>query len=101
MTAKGLSVNLKYAKLKKKNQTIARSKAITVKKAKGTVTYIKVKVNNKKYAAKFTINKKTGKITVKKGVKKGTYKMTVKVLAAGNAGYKSKAVNVVVTIRVK
>ena len=66
-----------------------------------TVTYQKVKVNKKKYATKFTVNKKTGKITVKKGVKKGTYKMTVKVSAAGNDDYEAGSRNVTVKIRVK
>ena len=67
----------------------------------GKVTYKKVKVNKKKYARKFTVNKKTGKITVKKGVKKGTYKLTVKVSAAGNGDYEAGSRNVTVKIRVK
>lgn len=101
MSVKAKTVKLKAKKLKKKKQTIARKKAITVTKAQGKVTYKKVKVNKKKYAKKFTINKKTGKITVKKGVKKGLYKMTVKVSAAGNGTYKAGAKSVVVKIRVR
>ena len=95
------AVYLKAKKLKKKNQNIARKKAMTVSGAQGKVTYKKVKVNKKKYARKFTVNKKTGKITVKKGVKKGTYKLTVKVSAAGNGDYEAGSKNVTVKIRVK
>lgn len=101
LTVKGKTVKLKAKKLKKKNQNVARKKAITVSKPQGKVTYTKVKVNKKKFAKKFTINKKTGKITVKKGVKKGTYKMTVKVNAAGNTMYKPLAKTVTVKIVVK
>lgn len=101
LKAKGKTVKLKAKKLKKKKQTITRKRAITIKNAKGEVTYTKVKVNKKKYAKKFTINKKTGKITVKKGVKKGLYKVTVRVKAAGNGSYLPASKKVVVKIRVK
>ena len=89
---------LKAKVLKKKAKTF---KAVTVKGAKGKVAYAKVKVNKKKLAKKFAVNKKTGKITVKKGVKKGTYKVTVKVKAAGNADYEAASKNVVVKVTVK
>ena len=42
------AVYLKAKKLKKKNQNIARKKAMTVSGAQGKVTYKKVKVNKKK-----------------------------------------------------
>ena len=100
LTAKGKPVTVKYSKLKKKAQTIKRAKAITVKKAKGKVTYAKYKVINKKFAKKFTVNKKTGNITVKKGLKKGTYKVKVKVKAAGNKTYKPRTRTVTVTVKV-
>ncbi|MBR3149786.1 MAG: cadherin repeat domain-containing protein [Eubacterium sp.] len=96
LTAKGKTVKLKYSKLKKNKQTIARKKAIAVSNAKGTVTYKKVKGNKK-----ITINKTSGKITVKKGLKKGTYKVKVKVKAAGNTYYKAGSKTVTVTIKVK
>jgi hypothetical protein len=112
MTAKGKTVKIKYKKLKKKNQTIKRRKAITIKNNKGKLTYKKVSVTkkrskkiwkkaSKKIAKKFTINKKTGKITVKRGVKKGTYRMKVRVADAGTKIYKSKTKTVTVTIKVK
>ncbi len=96
LTVKAKKPTVKYSKLKKKNQTIAVKNAMTVSKAKGTVTYTKSSGNKK-----ITINKKTGKITVKKGLKKGTYKVKVKVKAAGNTTYKATTKIVTVTIKVK
>lgn len=98
MTVTAKAKILKAKTLKKKAQTF---KAVTVKNAKGKVTYAKVKVNKKKFAKKFTVNKNTGKITVKKGVKAGTYKVTVKVRAAGNAFYHTSTKNITVRIVVK
>ena len=89
---------VKYTKLKKKAVTL---KAITVKKAAGKVTYKKVSVSKKKFAGRFTVNKKTGKIKVKKGTKKGTYKVKVRVSAAGNKTYKPASKTVTVKIKVK
>ena len=96
LTAKAKTATVKYSKLKKKNQTIALKKAIAVSKAQGTVSYTKSSGNKK-----ITVNKKTGKFTVKKGLKKGTYKVKVKVKAAGNSAYNAKTVTVTVTIKVK
>ena len=87
---------LKAKTLKKKNLTIKKAKAFSIKGAQGTVTFKKVSGNKK-----ITINKKTGVITVKKGLKKGTYPLKVKVTAAGNAGYKTGSKTVIVKIRVK
>lgn len=79
---------------------------IRISNAKGKVTYRKVKVGsakiNKKYGKKIVVNKKNGKITLKKGLKKGTYKVRIKAQAAGDATYeKSSVKNVTVTIKVK
>ena len=61
------------------------------------MTYTKASGN-----AKITINKTTGKITVKKGLAKGTYKVKLTAKAAGNANYKASAVKTVTgTIIVK
>ena len=84
---------LKSSTLKKKARTV---KAITVKSAKGKVTYSKV--SGSKY---LTVNKSTGKITVRKGTPVGTYKIKVKVKAAGNSSYKAASKNVTVTVKVK
>lgn len=81
----------------KKNTTIKKSSAFTIKNAKGKVTFKKVSGNKK-----ITINKKTGNITVKKGLKKGsTYSLKVKVTAAGNTVYKSATKTVTVKIKIK
>ena len=101
LTVKGKTVKIKYSRLKKKSLKIKRAKAIMVKNAQGKVTYKKISVNKKKYAKKFIVNVKTGKIKVKKGVKKGTYKVKVKVRAAGNANYNSATKTVTVKIKVK
>ena len=92
LKATAKTVTVKAKNLKKKAQTV---KAITVKNAKGKVTYKVTKKNSK-----LTL-KKDGKITVKKKTKKGTYKMTVQVKAAGNAQYKAGTKSVKVTIKVK
>ncbi len=95
MTVKAKTVTVKYKKLKKKKMVV---KAITVKKAQGTVSYAKVKKGS---SSKLSINKKTGKITVKKGTKKGTYKIVVKVTANGNAKYLKGSKTFKVKVKVK
>ena len=84
---KARTATVKYAKVKKKAQTLKVSEVIKfTNKGQGTKTYVK-KSGNKK----ITIAKTTGKVTVKKGLKKGTYKVKVKVKAKGNANYKASA----------
>lgn len=96
VTAKAKTIKLK--KLKKKNQTI---KAITVKNAKGKVSY-KLTGVPKKLGKLVKINSK-GVITFKKWktAKKGTYKLYVTVSAKGNSKYKPAANTVKVSIKVK
>ena len=85
---------VKYSKVKSAKQKV---KAITkVSGAKGTVTY--TKTAGSKY---LTVNKSTGKITVKKGTPKGTYKIKVKVKSASTTNYKSASKAVTITIKVK
>ena len=89
---------VKFAKLKKKNQTLAVTKVIKFTKDakdKKTYTFVSVKKGSKSFKKYFKINKTTGKLTVKKGLKKGVYKVKVKVKAAGNANYKASAVKTV------
>lgn len=96
MTVKGKTVTVKYSKLKKKTQKVKSTKVLKIAKNAGKVTYVKASGNKK-----ITINKKTGKVTVKKGLKKGKYKVKVKVTAAGNANYNSITKKVTFTVRVK
>ena len=51
--------------------------------------------------ARFTVNKKTGKIKIKKGTKKGTYKVKVRVTAAGTDTYQPGSKTATVKIKVK
>lgn len=102
LTVKAKKPTVKFAKLKKKNQTIALKKAMTVSKAQGTVTYkLSSAKKGKKNFKKYFKVAKNGKITVKKGLKKGTYKVKVKVTAAGNTEYNAAVKTVTVTIKVK
>ena len=87
---------VKAGALKKKAKVIA---PITVKNAKGSVSYFLVSSAASKKALK--LNTKTGKITVKKNTKKGTYKLKVKVTADGNQNHKSAGKTVTVTVKVK
>ena len=95
LSVKGKKVNIKYSKLKKKNQTSTKGFSFS-NKGVGKPTYTKSKGNKK-----ITINKTTGKITVKKGLKKGKYPVKVKVKVPGDANYKAKTKTVTVTVVVK
>ena len=86
MTVKGKTAKVKYKKVRKKTRTVAVSKVLNI--TKGTGPYLFVKLSGKK---KITINKTTGKVTVKKKLKKGTYKVKVKVMSKGNATYKASS----------
>lgn len=97
MTVKANAKTAKAKTLKKK--AVALSKPVTVKKAKGTVSY--KNVSTQKAAKKFTVNAKNGRITLAKGTKKGTYKVKIKVTAAGNKSYKPLSKTVTVKVRVK
>ena len=85
----------------KANPVIAKSKpfaCVKVKGAKGTVTYANKSTVAK--AKKFTVNKKTGKVSVPSGTKAGTYKVRVKATAAGTANFKAGSKTVTVKVRV-
>lgn len=97
MTVKANDVTVKAKTLKKKNVTIKN--AVTVKKAKGTVTYAGVSKGSSKYLA---ISKK-GVITVKKGdyEKNTALKIKTKVTANGNSKYKGCTKTVTVKIKIR
>ena len=97
LAVKGKTAKVKLSKVKKKNQKLKVSKVVkAVKNGQGAVTYAK-----KSGSKKITIDKKTGKVTVKKGIKKGTFKVKVKVKAKGNANYNPAVKTVTFTIKVK
>ena len=90
--------------LKKKKQTVARSKVMNVQYAQGKVTYKLTGVKrgkSKKYKKYFKINATTGKVTIKKRLKKGTYKVTCRVTASGDSSHWSGTKTVTFTIKVK
>ncbi len=89
--------SVKAKKLKKKARTV---KPLTVKGYKGTVSY-KITGGNAKAKKALSINKKTGKITVKKKTAKGTYTVKVKVSVTGTDMYKTFSKTVSVTVKVK
>ncbi|MBQ9059837.1 MAG: hypothetical protein IJ128_01670 [Firmicutes bacterium] len=94
VTAKNKTFKAKALKKKKASYT-----AVTVKNAKGKVTYTAKPANAK---AKKALTFKNGKITVKKKTKKGTYKIKVTVKAAAATGYNAAApVTKTITIKVK
>ena len=101
LDVKAKKVTIKASKLKKKAVRVARRKALKITGAQGQLTYKKVGVKKKKFAKKITVNKKTGKITVKKGLKKGTYRLKIQVTAAGTTVYKPASKTVIVKIRVR
>ena len=103
-SVKPKTAKVKYKKLKKKKQIVARSRVLTVSNAKGNLKYSLVKVKrgkSKKYKKYFKINSKTGTVTVKKKLRKGTYKITCKVTDSGNTAYKSATKTVTFKIKVK
>lgn len=96
LKVKAKTAKVKFSKLKKKAQKLKVTKVVKfTKKGQGTLTYKKAKGNKK-----ITINKKNGKVTIKKGLKKGTYKVKVKIKAKGNANYKASAFKTV-TFKIK
>ena len=97
MKVKAVTKTVRVNKLKKKAQTI---KPLTVKGAKGKVTY-KVVGGNAKSKRILALNKKNGKITVKKRSLKGTFRIKVKVAAAGNYKYRAGSKTIWVTVKVK
>ena len=93
MTAVGSSKTCSYKNVSKENRIIRN--CVTVKNAKGTVSYLKTAGNGN-----FTVDK-SGVVHIKKGTPKGIYNIKIKVTAAGDNNYKgmSKTVNVKITVR--
>ncbi|MBQ6376885.1 MAG: hypothetical protein IJJ52_04610 [Lachnospiraceae bacterium] len=95
MKVKAKKPKVKYSKLLQKKQTIKAKSAVSVREAKGKVTYKKTKGDKNIKVAK------NGKITIKKGLAKKKYTIKVKVMASGDKNYKSasKEVRIVITVR--
>ena len=97
----GKTASVKYKKLRKKAQSVSRSKVMSVSNAQGKVTYSLVSVSKKKYKKYFKINANTGAVTVKKKLRKGKYTIKCKVIAAGDDEHKSITKTVSFKIKVK
>ncbi|MBR3314903.1 MAG: hypothetical protein IKG18_12275 [Atopobiaceae bacterium] len=96
MVAKAANKTASLKTLKAKAVAVARP--ITITKQQGALSYAKVASGS---SAALTVNKTTGKVTVRKGTKKGTYTIKIKVTAAGNANYKAKSQTVTCKVVVK
>ena len=98
-----ISIKTKTVKLKKLKKKAQKVKAITVKNAKGKVTYKLVKSGITKKIRKLVKINSKGVITIKcwKKAKKGTYKIKVHITVQGNSKYKPKTVNKVVKVKIK
>lgn len=84
---------IKKAAVKKKSQSFSLNTSVN---SKGKLSYKKVSGSKK-----LSINKTTGKITVKKGTAKGTYKAVIKINAAAKGQYTSSSKTVTITVKVK
>ena len=95
LRVKGKTAKIKY---KRKKQTVKASKLYYYySKGQGALSFKKIKGSSK-----FSVNSKTGNVSVKKKTKKGTYKIKVRIKAAGNTNYlPSEYKNITITIKVK
>ena len=96
MRLKAVKRTAKVSKLKKGAVTVAAPLKFA-KKAQGKVTYAKAKGS----AKCLTVNKKTGKVTIKRGTKRGTYKVKIKVTAKGTRNYKAGSKTITCKVVVK
>lgn len=104
LKVKAKTATLKFKKLKKKTQFLTVTKVMTfTNKGQGTKTYslVSAKKGSKNFKKYFSVNSKTGKVTVKKKLAKGTYTVSIKVRAAGNKNYKAGTRTVKAKIKVK
>lgn len=96
MKVTGKKFTIKASEVSKRAKTVKRKKLITIKDQKGKLTFVKKKGNKR-----IAVNKKTGKVTIKKGIRPGKYKIRVKVTADGGKYYRKKSQTKYFTIIVK
>ena len=102
MKIKAGAALIRYSKLKKKARSLKINKVLSfVRKGKGTKTYNLTGVKKTKAKKYFKVNRRTGKVTVKKGLEKGTYKIRIKVRASGDGNYRAKVKTVIIKINIK
>lgn len=88
-------VTVSYSKLRKSGKDISRKTAMTVKAAKGIVSYKKISGPKKIKIG----DEELGVIEIGKKLKRGTYKLKIQVTCAGNSRY--MAAKRIVTIKIK
>lgn len=94
------AVEVSASSVKGADKTVKASKAFSVKKAQGKVTFKVTKYVTKEAKGKVSVSK-GGKVTVKRGTPKGAYQLKVKVTATGNAKYAKKSKTVALAVTVK
>lgn len=90
-----IKIYKKVIKAKTLKKKAVKIKAFKITKAKGKVTYKRLKGSSKR----LSLITKSGKIKIKKSTKKGKYKYKIKITAKGNNFYKSKSI--IKTIKIK
>ena len=95
ITVKGNTVSFTTDDLAAGDKIIARSEALTINKAMGTLAFAK-NIGSEG----ISVDPSTGDITVAGGLEAGTYKIEIKVKASGNSNYKSGSRSAIVTIKV-
>jgi hypothetical protein len=91
-----IKIYKKVIKAKTLKKKAVKIKAFKITKAKGKVTYKKLKGSSKR----LSLISKSGKIKIKKSTKKGKYKFKIKISAKGNSSYKSKSIKKTIKIKV-
>jgi len=96
LAVSGKTVTVSGDDLAAAKQTVKRGKALSVKNAKGTLSY--AKASGSDY---ILVNKTTGDLTIKSGIEPGKdYSVKVKVTAAGNNNYKKASKTAKVSVQV-
>ena len=97
LKVKGKTYELTPADDDKANRTMPITNLVEfTNKGTGKLTYSKKSGNSK-----FTVNSKTGKVTVKPGISTGTYKLKIKITAKGSKNINSKSVTATAKIIIK
>jgi hypothetical protein len=104
VNVKKTTYSITYSKLSKKDQVIKETQIYNVtNKGQGKLSYalVSAKTGKKSVKTSFIVDKKTGKLTLKKGLKKGTYSVEVSVTAAGYKNHNKATNKFIIPIKVK
>lgn len=87
------SANVRYTNLRTRVQTVALGASVN---SRGTLSYQKVSGSGV-----ITVDRRTGRLSVRKGTRRGTYKVKVRIRSAARGIYNAGSKDVIVTIRVR